>query len=189
MNVTLIDASPRQGGTVSRLADAFAEGATLSGHSARVVRLAELSIRPCASCGRCIETGRCAVRDDIAQVEEALEQADFIVFASPTHYANLSALLLNTFERLVGFLVDKRPFPPVSRTLRGKKAAAIVTCAAPWPFNWMLGHSSGCVSQIRKVCLQSGVKLETVLVAPGTGRPGFKMDQFLARARRAGATV
>lgn len=189
MKIAILSGSPRVSGVASRMAEAFAEGARSAGHEVTILPLASLSLRPCASCGRCIETGHCAVRDDIAKVEEALAGADLVVFASPTHYGNLSALLLNTCERLVGFFVDKRPFPPVARTMKGRRAAALVSCAAPWPFDFLLGHSSGCLSRIREICSQSGMRLGKTLVAPGTGRPGFSLEKYLGRARRMGAAL
>jgi hypothetical protein len=187
VKIVILIASPRRDGTVAQLASAYAEGAREAGHEVTLLFLADLSIRPCAACGRCIELGHCAVRDDIAKVEEALEGADKVVFATPTHYGNLSAPLLNCMERLVGFLVDKRVFPPKARTLRGKRAGALVACAAPWPFNRLLGHSSGCVSRLREVCKQAGLKFGGALAAPGTGRPGFSLVKYAERARRAGA--
>ncbi len=189
MTIVILIASPRKDGTVARLAAAYAEGAREMGHEVAELFLPELSIRPCAACGRCIETGRCAVRDDIAKVEEALEGADKVVFATPTHYGNFSAPLLNTLERLVGFLVDKRVFPPKPRTLLGKQAFVLVTCAAPWPFNRILGHSSGCVSALKEVCAQAGLVFEGALAAPGTGRPGFSIEKHAEKARRMGASA
>ncbi len=189
MKIVILIASPSRNGTVSQLASAYAGGAREAGHEVTELFLADLSIRPCAACGRCIEAGRCVVRDDIAKVEAALEGADKVVFATPTHYGNFSAPLLNTLERLVGFLVDKRVFPPKPRTLRGKRAAALVACAAPWPFNRLLGHSSGCAARLREVCKQAGLAFEGVLVAPGTGRPGFSIEKHAEKARRMGAST
>ena len=188
MNILVLNASPRREGRVSQLAAAFAEAA-LAKHAVRTLFLPDLSIRDCMSCGQCRELGHCAVRDDIALVEDSIRWADLIVFATPTHWANVSAQLLRVFERLSGFLIGPAKGYPKARAAKGKKAILFVTCGTPWPWSVLFGETGGCIGRIREVCRYSGIRIVHKLIVPGTDRMDGIFSRSLDRARRLGLSL
>ncbi len=189
MNILILNASPRRNGRISRLVAAFAEAAAQR-HSVRSLFLPDLKIQDCESCGKCLESGHCAIRDDIVVVEDAILEADLIVFATPTHWANVSVHMLRLFERLSGFLMGKGATGyPYARNAKGKRAYVFVTCGTPWPWSVLFGESEGCIGRIREVCKYSGIKIVRKLVVPGTDHMDGILDKCVRRARRLGEWV
>lgn len=189
MNILILNASPRRNGRISHLVTAFAEAAAHE-HSVQNLFLPDLKIRDCESCGKCLESGRCIIRDEIAVVEEAILQADLIVFATPTHWANVSVHLLRLFERLSGFLMGKtKRGYPFARNAKGKRAIVFVTCATSWPWSVLFGESEGCIGRIREVCKYSGIKIVRKLVVPGTDHMDGILDKCVRRARHLGESL
>ena len=83
--------SPRIRGNTDRLMDAFAEGIEASGATAEKVYLRNLKISPCREIYACRDKGRCALRDDMQPLYDALREADAIALASPVMFYGVSA--------------------------------------------------------------------------------------------------
>ena len=188
MNILILNASPRRDGRLSRIVEAFSCEASIN-HEVRTLFLPDLAIRDCISCGKCQSLGHCSIRDDITIVEDAIIKADLIVFASPTHWANVSAHLLRVFERLSGFLLASTKGYPRARAAKGKRAMIFVTCGTPWPWSVLFGETEGCIDRIREVCKYSGIKITRKLVVPGTNDMDGILDSVLKRARALGRRV
>jgi multimeric flavodoxin WrbA len=97
--------SPRKGGNTDLLVDELLSAAEANGHSARKVRLAELSIGPCRDCRACKrrEDHSCAVDDDMVGLSAELEKADVIVFGTPIYWYGPSAQMKPMIDRLRAF--------------------------------------------------------------------------------------
>jgi multimeric flavodoxin WrbA len=191
MNVLVIKASPRKHGNTSSLADEIAAGASEAGHECRVFWLPDLNIRDCLGCLACQTKGACVLRgDDMGQIEMAIQWADLIVFATPTHWGNISGHLLRMFERLFGFLIRERYYAvPVALKARGKKAIIVTACSTPWPFSWVYNQSRAVRSRIKEVCRYSGIRIVKTLVFPGTfGRKDIPR-RYLDRAKKIGVSL
>jgi multimeric flavodoxin WrbA len=189
VNILILNASPRRNGRMSQLVAAFAEEA---GHknAVRTIFLPDLKVRDCVGCGQCQTLGHCVVRDDIVLVEDAIKWADIVVFASPTHWANVSVHMLRVFERLSGFLMGKtKNGYPVARNAKGKRAIVFVTCGTPWPWSVLFGESEGCISRIKEVCKYSGMKVVRKLVVPGTDKMDGILDKCVLHARNLGKSL
>lgn len=83
--------SPRKGGNTDLLLSAALRGAGEEGAETVKVVLNELDIRGCQECGRCMETGRCAIKDDMQALYDLLERLDIILMASPIFFSGLSS--------------------------------------------------------------------------------------------------
>ena len=105
MKITAINGSPRKDGRISKIVDEMIKGAEENGHECEMIYLVDLNIKDCTGCMGCQEKGACVFRDDIGKIEEAIKISDLIIRASPTHWANVSDLMLRVFERLFGFLI------------------------------------------------------------------------------------
>lgn len=188
MNILILNASPKRDGRVSLLADAFASGARAR-HEVVTLHLSELAIRDCVSCGKCQSLGHCAIRDDIALVEGAILRADLIIFATPTHWANVSASLLRVFERLSGFLIGPARGFPKARAAKGKRAMILLTCGTPWPWSQLFGQTGGAIRSIREVCKYSGIRIVRKLIVPGTNGMDGVAEKLLQKARAIGESL
>lgn len=187
MKITAINGSPRKEGRVSKIVDEIIKGAKENGHECEVIYLVDLSIKDCTGCMSCQEKGACVFRDDIEKIEETIKRSDLIIWASPTHWANVSGLMLRVFERLFGFLIKEQPGgTPLKRNAKGKKAILVTACSTPWPFNWIFNQSRSCVSRMREICKYSGQEIVGTFVFPGTLTMKEIPDKFLTRARELG---
>lgn len=83
--------SPRIGGNTDLLLDAFVRGVEEAGGTAERIYLRNLTISPCREIYACKNEGRCALRDDMQPLYDALRGADAIALASPVMFYGVSA--------------------------------------------------------------------------------------------------
>ncbi len=187
MNVLALNGSPKREGKVATLSGQILEGARTVGHRTEMIHLVDLSIADCTGCLVCQKTGGCVIRDDIGVVEEVISRADVIVWATPTHWGNMSGLMLRTVERLFGFFIEEQQRGmPLKRNAKGKGAILVTACSTPRPFHWIFNQSRATLGRLREVCRYSGQRILATVVLPGTLRMKGVPDGRLDRAKRVG---
>lgn len=67
-NILVISASLRNGSNSDMLADEFMRGALESGNKAEKITLRGKSINFCKGCLACQKTGKCVIKDDMAEI-------------------------------------------------------------------------------------------------------------------------
>lgn len=98
-NVLIISTSPRKGGNSESLALEFARGAQESGNRVETVFFREKNIGFCKGCLACVNTNRCVIKDDAAELVEKMLVADVIVFATPIYYYEMSGQMKTLLDR------------------------------------------------------------------------------------------
>ncbi len=98
-NVLIISSSPRKNSNSLALAESFAKGAEDAGNSVELISLAGKKIEFCRGCFACQTTQRCVIRDDADQIEQKMQEADILVFASPIYYYEMSGQLKTMLDR------------------------------------------------------------------------------------------
>ena len=190
MKVIAINGSPRKEGRVSKIVEEIIKGAKENGHECEIIYLVDLNIRDCTGCISCQEKGACVFRDDIEKIEEVIKNSGLIIWASPTHWANVSGLMLRVFERLFGFLVKDQPKgTPLKRNAKGKKAILVTACITPMPFNLIYNQSGSCLSRMREIFKSSGQEIISTFVLPGTLTMKEIPDRYLIKAREIGRKI
>lgn len=121
MNILTLNSSPRKGGNSEVLCERFAKGAEESGNTVQKIDLRSKKLSPCRACYGCMETHKCVIRDDMAEVFQAMLQADVIVLSSPVYFYSVSAQMKMLIDRC---LVNHK-------ALKGKQFYFIVTAADP----------------------------------------------------------
>ena len=124
MKIVILSGSPHKKGTSAYLVERFMEGARESGHEIFLFETAFKKIHPCIACDKCgCGDHPCVFQDDMAELWPKLEEADFILFATPLYYYSATSQLLAAVARF--YAIDKR--------LKGseKKAALIATGTNP----------------------------------------------------------
>ncbi|MCG9479892.1 MAG: flavodoxin family protein [Actinomycetia bacterium] len=121
--ILIINGSPRKNGNCSFLIQTLAKGANENGGISEIINLQELKISPCDACDACRKnkTKSCIIKDDMIPLYSKVAQADAIVFASPTYWANISAQTKLFIDRLYAVEKDK------VYALTGKKIGIILT--------------------------------------------------------------
>ena len=107
-NVLILSGSPRKGGNSDLLCDEFMRGAKESGNNVTKINVASKKIAPCHACYFCGEHGgECVYKDDMAEILQAMIDADVLVLASPVYFYSIDAQLKAVIDRTVARWLEK----------------------------------------------------------------------------------
>jgi len=123
MKVVAFNASPHAKGNTARLIDQVFAPLHEAGIETEVVHVGGRAIRGCMTCMRCTETGDgcCAgTSDPMNEWIEKMRQADGIILASPTYFADVTPEMKALIDR-AGFVTRVN-----GTQLRRKVGAAVV---------------------------------------------------------------
>ena len=119
MKVLLINGSPREKGcTYTALAEAISVFEK-NGVETELVWVGNKPVAGCIACGACAKTGKCFIDDKVNDIIEHFDEYDGVIVGSPVYYAGVSGQITSFLDRL---------FYAGSRKVKGKPAAAIVSC-------------------------------------------------------------
>mgnify|MGYP001189136462 CR=1 FL=1 len=104
MKITVFNGSPKaEKGNTNIMVEAFLEGARAAGAETENVFLAGKLIHHCAACYGCwLKTpGKCAIRDDMAELLPKMYASDLVVFATPVFVDNVTGIMKNFMDRMI----------------------------------------------------------------------------------------
>lgn len=105
MNIVCLLGSPRKKSNSSTMAERFVDTAEKLGAKVKTYTLNDLTYRGCQACMACKQKlEKCALKDDLAKVLEALQESDVWVMASPVYFGDVSSQLKACIDRLYSFL-------------------------------------------------------------------------------------
>ncbi len=191
MKILAINGSPKKNGKISTIVKEIIKGASEKNNECEILYLSDIkNINDCKGCMQCQKEEKCIIRDDIQIVEEAIKRNEVIIFATPTHWGNISGIMLRTIERLFGFLIEEKSLGfPVPKAAKGKRAILVTACSTSWPFNWMFNQSRACFGRLKEVCRYSGIKIIKTFTLPGTTRMKEIPQKYLVRAFLLGTKI
>jgi multimeric flavodoxin WrbA len=133
MNIVCLLGSPRAKSNSSTIAKRFLDTAEKSGAEVKTYTLNDLKYRGCQGCMACkTKLEKCVLKDDLAEVLDAVQQADVLVLASPTYYGEISSQLKGFIDRTFSYLVpDFMTNPNPVRFAPGKKLVFALTQGQP----------------------------------------------------------
>lgn len=133
MKVVCLHGSPRMRGNTAYLASRFCETARNAGAEIVQYSLNKLTYRGCQGCMTCkTKLDRCVLDDDLAQVLDAVRDADILLLASPVYYGEVSSQMKGFIDRTYSYLKpDYRTSPEPCRLPSGKKLVFILAQAQP----------------------------------------------------------
>lgn len=192
MNVLIIHASPRIKGITSTLLSEFSAGIAPS-HHVETVRIQELNIKPCIGCMKCRPDNPCILpRDDAQLLAEKFKWADFIIIGCPVYWGNMPGPLKLFFDRNVPLFeyAEARAIRYIPKPqLRGKRAAFVVSCVAPFPYNLLRTQSRGTLGALNTIFKAAGVSIEGVINVADSYNFEKKKDRYLKKAKRLAAMI
>lgn len=126
MKVLVLNGSPRKRGETARMVSAFVEAAGQCGHDVKVFDVCKMDIHGCMACEFCHGKGqgRCAQKDDMAQIYAELADTEMLVLAAPIYYHGISGQLKCAIDRFYSAL-----YPTAPATL--KKVAMFLASGDP----------------------------------------------------------
>jgi len=192
MNVLLIHASPRRKGVTSTLLSAI-EASLDPAHQVETVRISDLDMKPCIGCMKCRPDQECILpRDDANVLAEKVRSADYIVIGCPVYWGNMPGTIKLFFDRNVPLFeyAEAKAIRYIPKPqLRGKRAALVVSCVAPFPYNLLRSQSRGTIGALKTILKAGGVKIEWVINVSDSYNFERKKDRYLRRARRLAASI
>lgn len=120
--VLVLSGSPRIKGNSSILCDEFIRGAQEAGNVVEKIYVTKKKVGGCFGCNVCYTNGgSCVQKDDMAEIQEKMLNADVIVLSSPIYFYSMTSQMKAVIDRTYSFY----------QGLAGKTFYFIITCAAP----------------------------------------------------------
>ncbi len=127
--ILIFNGSPRRGGDTVQLIEAL-RGQLRDCHIDQVDTY-RADISPCVDCRHCWEKPECCIKDDMQDVYEQIQKADWIILASPVHYAEVSGSLLQVMSRLQVFWMAKQHRGEELFRPKVRRGAALLAAGGP----------------------------------------------------------
>jgi NAD(P)H-dependent FMN reductase len=192
MNVLIIHASSRRKGVTSTLLSAI-EASITPAHKIETARISDLEMKPCIGCMKCRPDRTCILpRDDAHVLAEKVRGSDFIIIGCPVYWGNMPGSLKLFFDRNVPLFeyAEAKAIRYVPKPqLRGERAALVVSCVAPFPYNLLRSQSRGTIGALRTILKAAGVRIEWVLNVSDSYNFEKKKGHYLKKARRLAALI
>jgi len=133
MKIVSLFGSPRPKGNSTAIAKHFCETAEKLDAEVKIFPLNKLKYRGCQACMTCkTKLEKCVLKDDLAEVLEAVRETDILVLATPVYYGDVSSQLKAFIDRTFSYLVpDFATSSKPSRLAPGKKLVFIVAQGEP----------------------------------------------------------
>ena len=127
MRIVCLLGSPRPKGNSAAIAARFCEAAEGLGAEVTTFALNKLKYRGCQACMTCkTKLDKCVLKDDLAEVLDAIRDAGVLVMATPIYYGEVSSQLKAFIDRTFSYLVpDYFTNPNPCRLSPGKKLVFI----------------------------------------------------------------
>lgn len=152
MKTLIFNGSPRKKGDTMSLVNLITEN--IKGE-VKLIDAYRCDISPCVDCRYCWKNNGCAIKDEMQEVYQYIQECDNIVIASPIYFSELTGKLLDVGSRLQTYFSAKflRKEIPVAKP---KKGAVVLVGGGSGGMDkaydtaCMLLHDMNC-SDIRKV--------------------------------------
>ncbi len=128
MKIVCLLGSPRPKGNSTAMAARFCETAEGLGAEVTTFALNKLKYRGCQACMTCkTKLEKCVLKDDLAEVLDAIRDAEVLVLATPIYFAEISSQLKAFIDRTFSYLVPDFATNPTKpcRLSPGKKLVFI----------------------------------------------------------------
>lgn len=118
MKVLLLNASPKRTGATQEILTIISE--QMPAHAeVKTVCLGDLHLEFCRGCKSCYDTCTCVLRDDVSALIGSIDEADAVVIAAPSYWADVPGQFKTFIDRCTPYS-DTNPNPN-RRVLRPNK--------------------------------------------------------------------
>jgi multimeric flavodoxin WrbA len=132
MKVLGILGSPRLGGNSDILLDQALAGAREAGAETEKIILNQKKISGCLDCGKCNETGICAIKDDMQEIQQKILEADTVIHSGPVYFWAMTSQMKAYLDRWCAFFDGQWALHKAySPKMKKKRIGLITVCADP----------------------------------------------------------
>ena len=147
MNVLGISATPRKNGNSDILLQHTLHPFEEAGWEVTLLRLSELTVKPCQACELCTLHGSCVIDDDDMHLfYDAFRRCDALIVATPVYYRNVCAHLMAVMERHYA-VREERPLAgkPGGAIAVGRGSGGGQALTIDRIYTWLLSCGAVCV--------------------------------------------
>lgn len=127
MNVLIINCSPVKNGATAEIVRIVGEQLSQR-YSTRDICICDYDFGFCKGCRSCHETAECVQHDDLRLIIDEFEQADIIVYVSPSYWADVPAQFKAFIDRCTPWCNTHEPHAELRK---GKKGYSIALRTGP----------------------------------------------------------
>lgn len=129
MKVLGILGSPRISGNSDILLEKALEGAKDAGAKVEKIVLSKKKISGCLDCGKCNQTGLCAIKDDMQAIYPKILEADAVIHSVPLYFWSMTSQMKAYLDRWCAFFDEAwswhKAYAP---RMEGKRIGLITVC-------------------------------------------------------------
>ena len=129
MKVLIFNGAIRKNGDTAQLLQILTE--QLQGHEVHTVHCDDKNISPCVDCRFCWKKPECAIKDGMQEIYKKIDEADWIIMASPVHFDEISGSLMQVMSRLQMYCMARMMRKEEVMQERKRKGAAILAAGGP----------------------------------------------------------
>lgn len=129
MKILIFNGAIRNNGDTAQLLQILTE--QLQGHEIFTVNCDDKNISPCVDCRFCWKNPACALKDRMQEVYQKIDEADWIILASPVHFDEISGSLMQVMSRLQMYCMARMMRKEELMQDRKRKGAAILAAGGP----------------------------------------------------------
>ena len=124
MKTLILNGSPRKNGETMAMIETLVKEL---GGEFKILDAYHSNIRPCVDCRWCFQNKGCAIKDDMQEFYDYIEECDHVILASPVYFEELTGMLLAVLSRLQTYFSARyiRKEEPVPK----KKTGAVLLAA------------------------------------------------------------
>src|SRR4030043_1771970 len=169
MRVLGILGSPRAGGNSDILLDQALAGAREAGAEVEKIVLSQKKISGCLDCGKCNETGVCAIKDDMLEIHKKILEADALIHSVPVYFWAMTAQMKAYLDRWCAFFDAEWQLHKAYRPkMKGKRIGLITVCGDP-----NVSTADPIVHSFKNTCQFAGLNLLEVVQASAGAKGGI----------------
>lgn len=185
--ILVINGHPDPESLCTALAKSYAAGAAANGGTCRILQLSQLSFDPVLHHGY---RQRTELEPDLLSAQQAIREANHLVFVYPVWWGTYPALLKGFFDRvfLPGFAFKYRDNSPFwDKYLKGKSARLIATMDSPPWYNCLVYRNASQLSIKRAILNFCGVSpVKSTVFGPVKTASTARREAWLAKAEALG---
>jgi multimeric flavodoxin WrbA len=161
MKVLGILGSPRVGGNSDILLEQALAGARDAGGKAEKIVLSKKKISGCLDCEKCNDSGVCAIKDDMIEIQKKILEADAVIHSVPVYFWAMTSQMKAYLDRWCAFFDAEWQWHKAYRPkMEGKRIGLITLCGDP-----NVSTADPIVHSFKSTCQFSGLNFIGVVQA------------------------
>src|SRR4030043_1109089 len=166
MRVLGILGSPRAGGNSDILLEQALAGAKDAGGEVEKIVLSQKKVSGCLDCGKCNDTGVCAIKDDMLEINQKILEADVVIHSVPVYFWAMTSQMKAYLDRWCAFFdAEWRVHKAYRPKMKVKRIGLITLCGDP-----NVATADPIVHRFKHTCQFSGLKFLNVVQASAAAK-------------------